>query len=489
MMLWLLVLIVSRLITVNFNPAFLDSREYIELAKSPWRVAITSGHPPIHPGYITLIKSAGAQAGLVSALAGIGTIIIFYKLIKELWDQKTAKIAAIILALVPGVWIVQENVMVEAVSLWWLTLATYLATRRRWLGVGISLTIMLLTHNQMLVWIPLMFGFTKVKQKAVMGAVVVAALVYALLGQNLVSLVYSKTGEIVPWWSLGIDLLRYGRNAVILWLRLHSNLIGLVAIGAIIRQRKLWVLLPYLFWAQFYSADFLIRRLVPVALVSSVAIAVAVKNKWVLSGLMLVLAISSIPVVWSYSWLNRDQIINKIHRLQAQIPEDALYIDSHFLRTINNFPGEMYHLGESTNRLTPVQAIKVALQQGKRVFIDSQAMTDPYQFYVGNQLHPLSLGKFGKSEAKEIFKQFYIKNMLVTDAEKRIFAYELTNEPTEMGQNIPGEAVLVYGPSRLIKQRLDYFDPLSWLWAVVTDKREPVVWVYADAGGKYVLPK
>ena len=58
-----------------------------------------------------------------------------------------------------------------------------------------------------------------------------------------------------------------------------------------------------------------------------------------------------------------------------------------------------------------------------------------------------------------------------------------------MGQNIPGEAVLVYGPSRLIKQRLDYFDPLSWLWAVVTDKREPMVWVYADAGGKYVLPK
>ena len=483
---WLFLLIISRLLTFNPNAAFLDSAEYVQLARSSWQVALRGGHPPIHPAYVALLKLIPLPAGLVSALVGIGTIIIFYKLIKELWDKKTAKKAALIFALLPGVWIVQENVMIESVSLWWLVLATYLAVKKRWFWTGVSLTLMLLTHNQMLLWIPLMFGFTKVRIRVIVLAVVAAAIVYALLGQDLLGLIYTKTGEIVPWWS-GI------RNAIVLWLRLHSSLVGLVAVVAILKiwRRKLWLILPYLFWAQFYSADFLIRRLIPITLVSSTAIALVIKQRWILVGLIAALAVSSMPVVWSYSWLNQDQVINKIQQLQAQIPADGLYIDSHFLRTISNFKGETYHLGESTNWLAPVQAIEVALSQGKRVFIDSQAMVDPYQFYVGNQLHPLSLGKFGKSEAKEVFRRFYIKDMIVTDVEKRIFAYELTDKSETGGQSVPGTAILAYSSQwqdRLLKQRLDYFDPLSWLWAIVTNKHEPYVWVYADAAGRYLLP-
>lgn len=476
----LIILIASRLITFNPNAAFLDSREYLNLANSQWRIALREGHRPIHPAYVATLKLIPLPAGLISALAGIGTVIVFYFLVKELWDKQTATIAAILLALLPGVWIVQENVMVEGLGLWWLTLAIYLAVRKRWVSTGVSLTLMLLTHNQMLLWIPLIFGFTKVKKRVIIRSITVAAVVYSLLGQDLLGLVYTKTGEVVPWWS-GI------RNAVILWLRLHTNLIGLVAIVALLKWQKKWVLLPYLFWAQFYSADFLIRRLIPIALVTSVAIALTIKNKWVLSSLILILAVTSIPVVWSYSWLNKNQIINKMHQLQSQIPDDALYIDSHFLRTINNFRGETYHLGESSNWLTPVQAIEVALKQRRRVWIDSQAIVDPYQFYVGNQLHPLSLGKFGQSEAQAIFRRFFIKDMIVADAASRIFAYELTDQPTNRGQETPGNAILAYSKSRLLKQRLDYYDPLTWLWALLTDKREPYLWVYADAAGNYVM--
>lgn len=483
MVFWLGILIISRLITANPQAAFLDSREYVTLANSSWQVALRSGHPPIHPGYIATLKLIPLPAGWISALAGIGTIIVFYFLVKELFDRKTAKMAAVILALVPGVWIVQENVMVEPVSLWWLTLAIYLAIKKLWVGTGVSLTLMLLTHNQMLLWLPLMFAFTRVKKKVVVAAILAAALVYSWLGQDLLGLVYTKTGEIVPWWS-GI------RNAVILWLRLHTNLIGLVAIVALLKWQKKWALLPYLFWAQFYSGDFLIRRLIPVALVTSLAIALVIKNRWLLGLLVVNLVIASVPVVGSYSWLNRNQVINRLHQLQAQIPKEALYIDSHFGRTINSFTGETYHLGESSNTATPLQAIEVALNQGRRVFIDAQAMTDPYQFYVGNQLHPLSLGKFGKSEAQDIFRHFYIKDILVTDAEKRIFAYELTDKGEAGGQSVPGTAILAYASKwqdRLLKQRLDYFDPLTWVWALLTDKREPYLWVYADAGGNYVI--
>src|SRR3989344_923339 len=480
----LIVLIASRLVTFNPNPAFLDSTEYVQLARSTWHVALSEGHRPIHPGYIATLKLGslvGLEASLISALAGIGTVIVFYFLVKELWDKKTAKKAALIFALLPGVWIVQENVMVESVSLWWLTLAIYLAVKQKWLGTSISLSLMLLTHNQMLLWIPLMFGFTKVRIRVIVLAVMAAAIVYALLGQNLIELVYTKTGEIVPWWS-GI------RNAMILWLRMQGNLLGLIAVWAIFKtwRGKLWLLLPYLFWAQFYSGDFLIRRLIPITLVSSTAIALVIKQRWILIGLVAALAVSSMPIVWSYSWLNQDQVINKMHQLQSQIPADALYIDSHFLRTINSFGGETYHLGESSNQLTPLQAIEVALGQGKRVFIDYQAIVDPYQFYAGNQLHPLSLGKFGKSPAQEIFKRFYIKDTLVVDAQKRIFAYELSDESTDRGQQVPGSAILVYSNSRLLKQRLDYYDPLTWLWALLTNRRE-AMWVYADADGKVVF--
>ena len=75
--------------------------------------------------------------------------------------------------------------------------------------------------------------------------------------------------------------------------------------------------------------------------------------------------------------------------------------------------------------------------------------------------------------------------MVVIDAEKRIFAYELSNEPVNKGQEIPGSAILIH--SRLLKQRLDYYDPLTWIWAIITNRRE-AMWVYADAEGKYVLP-
>ena len=207
MMNWLLVLLLvaSRLLTVNPHAAFLDSQEYVNLALSPWREALMSGHSPIHPGYVTVIK-LGQMAGIypagISAVAGIGTIIVFYLLVKKLFDTRVARKAAIILALLPGVWIVQSNVMVEAVSLWWLTLATYLAVKQKWLGAGISLIMMLLTHNQMLVWLPLALGFGLLKKdfpilqliKVMAGSILVAALVYAVLGQNLWVLVYTKTG-------------------------------------------------------------------------------------------------------------------------------------------------------------------------------------------------------------------------------------------------------------------------------------------------------
>ena len=263
MIFWLVVLVASRLLTFNLNPAFLDSREYINLARSPWQVALRSGHQPIHPGYVVLLKLIPLPAGLISALAGMGTVIVFYFLIKELFpvhlggvDRRhprgVALTAALIFALLPGVWIVQENVIVESVSLWWLVLATYLAAKKRWFWTGVSLTLMLLTHNQMLLWIPLIFGFTKVKKEVVILSVAAAAAVYASLGQNLLGLVYTKTGEIVPLWS-GI------RNAVVLWLRLHSNLVGLVGIVALLKMKSWrWLLIPYLFWAQFYSGDFLI---------------------------------------------------------------------------------------------------------------------------------------------------------------------------------------------------------------------------------------
>ena len=73
------------------------------------------------------------------------------------------------------------------------------------------------------------------------------------------------------------------------------------------------------------------------------------------------------------------------------------------------------------------------------------------------------------------------------DCDWAIFAYELTDQPTKKGQEVPGNAVLVYSKNRLLKQRLDYYDPLTWVWALATDKREPYLWVYADAGGNYVI--
>ena len=510
--LFFLLLVISRLLFLNPNPAFLDSREYLDLAAHPDLLfALTQGHPPIHPGYIFLLKLFHSLSVpfLLSPLAGIGTVILFYLIVKKLFDHPTARLAAVIFALLPGPWIVQENFMVESTSLFLLVLAIYLLITRRRFWATVSLTFMLLAHIQMLLWLPLIYAFTLFTRlklqpiKVFLVAIFLAGLGYALLGVNLTSFIFSKTSEIIPWWSSLLNLARYLRNASILYFRLHTNLIALLSLPALVFFAKkssraliisLLALAGYLFWAQFYSADFLLRRLLPFSLFSSLALALWLKPKpslfrW---SVLIILAFTSLPVAFSYSFLNQNQVINQLHRLQNQIPVDSLYLDSHFLRTLNNFSGSTYHLGESTNQQNPLQSIKLALDRGQKVFIDSQAIIDPYQFYTGNQLHPLSLGKFGASPAQEIFREFYIKDLILIDPATRIFAYELTSlKPDSLGPAQPGQPILVYSKRLqdwLLHQRLDYFDPLTWVWVLLTNRHEPYVWVYADASGRYFLP-
>lgn len=164
-----------RLYTIGDKSIWLDEAFSIWLANQPltdlfgWLIQIDQ-HPPLYYTLLSLWQTLfGDQQGtvrLISALASTLTIPFFYHTAHRLFDENTALVATLLLALAPfHVQYAQETRMYALLTLL-VAIALYLLTRMlldpveeepRWLwpAFGVAQATVMLTHNTAAVFFPM----------------------------------------------------------------------------------------------------------------------------------------------------------------------------------------------------------------------------------------------------------------------------------------------------------------------------------------------
>jgi len=138
---------VSALVRLPFLGAFdlvdYDGTYYINLARSLLRADAVSGPFPI--GYplamlplVPLMDDVRA-AQLVSFVAGMGSLIFFYKLTREYVQRFHAILATTVLAVTPLFIRLSLMTLSESSYVFWLILGLYLFKKEKYIGAGLSL--------------------------------------------------------------------------------------------------------------------------------------------------------------------------------------------------------------------------------------------------------------------------------------------------------------------------------------------------------------
>lgn len=157
----------------------------------------------------------------------------------------------------------------------------------------------------------------------------------------------------------------------------------------------------------------------------------------------------------------------------SQLPKNQVLVQTRYLRPFTEYSGSVLWIGDSD-----LGEIDGYLKSGKRVFLASQAVTAPYLLLVGNNYHITSVGKVGDSESRFLFGK-YVVEPYGSNLELKLFSGSKVSSQA-------AEPVASYDQSfwgRLVRRRIDYGDIGTWIWALLTNHRDPAGWTYKDVRG------
>ncbi len=538
----------SKIFFVSAYPSLFDTPEYVELSKKPFIEAFALGHRPSHPGYMAILWLVSQLfspthlnlvfiGGILSTFSIALSACIFYVLLRRLGLGAHALGASVIFLFLPLVGLLGATLSIEPVALLFFALSFLLfvfswekSHSKVWIWASVFLGFCLTVHAQFIFWIPLFFLLLFQKRKSfhrrkrrlaqcIVTGILIAVSIYALA----YVMAYNRTNESFeafigfgnqgsysdfsfPW-----GILRFVRVVGITTSRDYTPLF-LLSMGIFYWKKRqeigkfllptMVVGIPTIISLSFYSADFPGRRALPLACIAALLLAYIFSNrkKW----LVIVYIISvTLPVLFLGSWLSADHHpIASSESLQKALTANGLYIHSHYTRPFIIYNGDRLSINEpGYSQGDAFHRIDSYLRQGKPVYLESQAVFDPYLFYAGNTLNTLSLGKFGKSDASAIFARYYVGLASQThDGAKRIYVYELLANDEHLpvggglrieGKASPGMPVYVYSDrigDRILHQRQDYFDLFTWVWVLLSQRHEPIMYTYGDKDGTFELP-
>lgn len=536
-------------LTVPKYSLLFDAPEYVEIAvENNFLESIGLGHIPIHPTFnalnwivVRMFTSFGitpAYAGNLSSLVfGISSIIIFYFLSGYYLKGIQRYLSVFLFALFPMFWILSTNANVEILTLlfFMITLLIRVSTRktvRYDLLFILSVSLMLTTHIISLTWLPFiifmpaLFGqaednssqetlrSVKITLVAVAISLYAYYLVFSLSGKNGVDEIlrmFIKTNDVYDFNLVGLG--RVLRNTVLSLMRGLGNVTAILFLAVVIlrllktKSRSSYlVLLIFAFSIVLssgaWTGDFMLKRAIFVLPLAALLLVRQFKSY------TLVLMFYLAPIIIANGLLNINadsHPVVEMQKMHETLSSGDVLIQSIYMQPFTHHGGEVLSL-EATNS----EIIDEYLSKGKEVYMDSQALFSPYLLYTGNNLHVTSLGKFGVSDSKVFYDDFVFDIETVGDAKKRVFLLSVKREGEDyavrwrqnrasvdggdtliMGLSEPGQAVLIYSDKfkdRIRRERLDYGDVITWAWVLVTDRREPVGWTYADKDGVFVYP-
>lgn len=521
----LIFLFILRLLFVAPLPIYFDGPEYIRLIQNRNLLqALTVGHEPIHPGFILpawllnkiLPWGSVYNSELFTSICSALSLFVFYKITRLLFNRQISLRAVLIASLLPVLWLVGINVMVDSVYILFYLLALYCflvylqGKRKTWFLFGIiSLGYSIFTHVQVLIWLSVFLAPLFLKRYPSRQLVIV--LVFLILGiflgviglmltelaagtslLRLLHLLVFHGGDFIassnPMYEMGV----YVRNLGVTLLRNNSTLIVLgAALGGVILYRNdkkklglvlLWIV-PVLLTSQYWHIGLFGR--VSVLASFPIAILVAQIRSRILFGILVCnLILISLPLVIA----NKNSHIHKeLQSLYKSIPKDSVLVSSNLIRPQVTFTGEVYFINEPGQDINFIVAqIEKALMQNKKVYVDSQALFNPYYSLDGNNLHVLSLGKAGHSSIKPLFQEYTISIVKIIDLKSRVFLYQIIKKNSHSTYELFSYSQEIQNIVHPL--RYDYFDMGTWMWYLLTNKKDPTLWTIADKSDEYELP-
>lgn len=156
---FVVLIIVSLLIRIPFLRSFdivsYDGTYYINQAKAllgtvQFANSFPIGYPVFVAAALPLVGDGVRAAQIVSLLAGIGSLILFYVLAKHMVRRREAFIAGLILALTPLFVRLSLMTMSESIYIFWLILGLLMFAKGKDLAFGISMGIAAITRPEAL---------------------------------------------------------------------------------------------------------------------------------------------------------------------------------------------------------------------------------------------------------------------------------------------------------------------------------------------------
>lgn len=399
----IIVFIISRIIFANPGPVFFDSPEYLARLANPnfWH-ALTFGHLPLHAGYILLLwpiyRISPSLIIPFQIILGLLGIICFYKITQN-------KLAAIIVSLLPLLWISQVTIMMEAVYVPLFFISAYFLIHRRYLLFSFLFFLSTITHPGVLLWLPWLIYISPNRRLTIL-----YSLISVFIG--FISFI-PKLGEHVQF-----SLFPFLRNILIPTLRNNTTLIailGAISFLKILISRAgdyrpspqgvpprrsgegrrglaavtpngyffvLW-LAPILITNQWWDSLFFGRH----ALIASFGLAYLAallihRHKFLTAITLTYLLLSSFPALF----LLRGPIpYIEEAKFAALLPPGGIYVTSHFARPQleGAYRGTTIFVNEPGWTSFPATV--------SALYISPSAKTDPYGLYSGPYLHLLSV--------------------------------------------------------------------------------------------------
>ena len=220
----------------------------------------------------------------------------------------------------------------------------------------------------------------------------------------------------------------------------------------------------------YWEGDLMMRRIVFAGVIIALVLYKHLKNKsaWIVLYL--------IPIIIANGFLyyrgRTDMPLTQMQERINKLPAGQILIESSYYSPFIKYDGTVLWL-ESGG----LGKIDDYLKAGKRVFLEKNAVTTPYRLFVGNNFHITSLGKVGNSDSRFLFEKYSV-DAYGDSLELKLFKGTISKEK--------GQPVISYDPGfwgRLARERIDYGDLGSWIWAIITNHRDPTGWIYKDARG------
>ncbi|MCX6704463.1 MAG: hypothetical protein NTZ07_03380 [Candidatus Woesebacteria bacterium] len=493
----LAIVFIAEFLTTPKALLFYDQIEYLTIVSTHnfWQV-LTLGHFPIHPVFLAIfwITSRLVLPNTTALIFGVISAALMYLISKIIFRNGRPWLATLIFLLFPGVWLVNTNLMVHSVLLTFYLAAIYFLLKKKAVLFFLAVLLMAGVHFDAAYWIPTIFVFPIVFKKeinlknkdifkfAILGA---AALLISVASYAAIYIFIRKdyvdtTEQLLAYSSFGT--LRMIRNIWYGFFNSFGTLIPFLLaflIAKNTKEKSEWVA-----WAVFaiaiaiggayWEGDLMQRRIVFAGVLIALFLYKYLKNKsfWVILYLIPIIVANGIL----YYRDSTNMVLAVMQKHIDELPKGQVLLQSHYYQPFTKYDGKILWIG--TDSLDQIDGF---LKNGTRVFITQESVTAPYRLVVGNNYHITSMDKVGDSESKFLFSKY--------EFDKFGDNLELKLNTTGKISAQAGEPVIKYDSgfwSRLSRNRIDYGDVGSWIWAIITNHRDPTGWTYDDIHGTHI---